>query len=404
MTGNGRLRVISIGLDLTIALSDPSAGSRGDARRRQEEYAELTSSYTAIVKTPCSPAYRAHRWGEGHAVLPTLSPGAWRFPWDAYRLAARVYRERGADLVVTQDPFATGLAGYWLKKRTGVPLCIQLHNDMVGCEWWIRESTTNRLMEPLGAWLVRQADTVQVVSNTIRDRLTARGMDPKRAWNIMTGAGIDSRQFQSADGSELRTKLLGDRYKQIVLFMGRLVKQKDLPTLLKAASLVAPQHRDTLFLLVGDGEERGALEGLRRELGLEGNLEIARGVGPEEAPSYFAACDLFVMSSVYEGKARALVEAACAAKPIVTTAVSGADEVVVDGETGYIVPLRDPETLADRIKALLDDPERATEMGLQGRQLASERYDRKNSLALMVQMWEATAASLTPSPRGRGSG
>ncbi|MHB0870941.1 MAG: glycosyltransferase family 4 protein, partial [Chloroflexota bacterium] len=353
MTTTTGLKVISIGLDLTVALVDPSAGSRGDARRRQEEYAELASRYTAIVKTPRSDRYQSYLWGNGHAVLPTLSPSAWRFPRDAYELAARVVREQGADLVVTQDPFSTGLAGYWLKKRLGVPLCIQVHNDMIGCRWWMRESPMNRAMEPLGAWLVRRADTVQVVSRTIQNRLAARGMDPSRAWNIMTGAGIDAHQFQTADGSDLRARLLGDRYSRLALFMGRLVKQKDLPTLLQAASLVTRQRPDTLFLLVGDGEERHRLEALVQGLGLEENVLIPKGVGPGEAPRYFAACDLFLMSSLYEGKARALVEAAYAAKPIVTTDVSGADEVVVEGETGHLVPVRDPAALADRILRLL---------------------------------------------------
>lgn len=387
------LRVISIGLDPTIALVDPSAGSRGDSRRRQEEYADLAAVYTAIVKTPHSSRYRPHRWGNGHAVLPTLSPAAWRFPWDAYRLAARSYQEQGADLVVTQDPFSTGLAGYWLKRRFDVPLCIQVHNDMIGCEWWLRESRANRLMEPLGAWLVRRADTVQVVSQTIQGRLAAQGMDPARAWNIMTGAGIDARQFQTAEGAEVRARLLGEPYRHLALFMGRLVKQKDLPTLLHAASLVVRQRPDTLFLLVGDGEEKSRLEDLQRELRLESNVALLKGVGPEEAPRYFAACDLFVMSSLYEGKARALVEAACAGKPIVTTAVSGADEVVEEGRTGFLVPVRDPVALADRLLRLLANPGQARQMGLLGQQLASERYDRRNNLERMVRMWEATARS-----------
>jgi len=386
-----KLKVISIGLDPTIALVDPSEGSRGDSRRRQQEYSELTAAFTAIVKTPRDSRYRVQGWGNGHAVLPTLSASPARFPWDAYRLAARVIEENGADLVMTQDPFSTALAGYWLKRRFGVPLCIQVHNDMIGCQWWLRESRANRLMEPLGIRLIRRADTVQVVSRTIQGRLVARGMDPSRAWNIMTGAGIDTMLFREADGAALRARLLGGDHRALVLFMGRLVKQKDLPTLLQAASLVSRQRPETLFLLVGDGEERGRLEALRVGLGLESNLSLLGGVGPDESPRYFAACDIFVMSSLYEGKARALVEAACAGKPIVTTDVSGADEVVAEGETGYLVPVRDPAALADRILRLLADPGKAAAMGRLGQQINIERYDRGNNLQQMVRMWEATA-------------
>ena len=391
MTEPSRLKVISIGLDPTIALEDPSRGSRGDAMRRQEEYSELAASFTAIVKTPSLSQYRPRHWGRSHSVLPTLSRKTWLFPLDAYRLAANCYRSRGADLVVTQDPFATGLAGYWLKKRHGVPLCIQVHNDMIGCRWWLQESLPNRLMEPLGIWLTRHADTVQVVSHTIRDRLADRGVAVERMWNIMTGAGIDCEQFRTADGTAVRAQLLGD-HARLVLFMGRLVKQKDLPTLLEAAALVTREAPDTLFALVGDGEELPILERLRHRLRLEADVALVSGVGPEEAPSYVAACDLFVMSSLYEGKARAIVEAACAAKPIVATAVSGADEVVVDGETGFLVPVRNPRALAERILLLLRDPARAQAMGRRGQDLACRRYDRKANLQQMVKMWEATAA------------
>lgn len=391
MTSSSGLRVISIGLDPTIALEDPSQGNRGDSLRRQQEYAALAGRYTAIVKTPSSPRYAARAWGGGHTILPSLSRAAWTFPGDAYRLAAGVARSSGADLVVTQDPFATGLAGYWLKKRMGIPLCVQVHNDMIGCRWWMRESPVNRVMEPLGAWLIRQADTVQVVSNTIRKRLADRGMQPRRAWNIMTGAGIDAGQFGAAGGMAVRGRFLGERNRKLVLFMGRLVKQKDLPTLIQAAALVSREMHEVLFLVVGEGEEKDRLRQAAVSLGLESTVLFPGGAGPEEAPSFFAACDLFVMSSLYEGKARALVEAACAARPIVATAVSGADEVVEDGKSGFLVPLRDPGALARRMLRLLRDPALATEMGRLGHEIASVRYDRGHNLEQMVRMWEATA-------------
>jgi glycosyltransferase involved in cell wall biosynthesis len=294
-------------------------------------------------------------------------------------------------LVVTQDPFFTGLVGYALKRRFGVPLCIQLHSDNIGSEWWLRESPKHRPLEILGKWLVRRADTLQVVSGTIGRRLVERGVAPGRIWNVMAAGGIDVDLFRGADGAEVRTRLLGERYRRLVLFVGRLVKVKDLPTLLEAAASVVRDQPDTLFLLVGDGEERESVEALVREHRLGDNVALPGGIGPDEAPAYFAACDVFVMCSLYEGKARTLIEAACAGKPIVTTAVSGADEVVVDGETGYIVPVKDAEALADRILRLLRDGEATRTMGLRGQQLAVESYDRRRNLDKIAQLWEATA-------------
>jgi len=390
----GDLRVISIGLDPTIALADPSRGSRGDSRRRQEEYASLVASYTAIVKTPDSPLYHEHRWGR-HAILPTLSSRRWLFPLNAYRLAARVRRTQGADLVVTQDPFFTGAVGYAIKRRYGVPLCIQIHSDNIGSEWWLRESVRNRLMEPMGKWLIRRADTIQVVSNTIAGRLTMQGVAPGRIWNIMAAGGIDVAMYRDADGSRIRAQLLGERHSHLVLFVGRLVKVKDLPALLEAASLVVSELPDTLFVLIGDGEEHATVEALLQRHQLQDNVAMMGGIAAEETPGYFAACDLFVMSSLYEGKARTLVEAACAGKPIVTTAVSGADEVVVDSETGFIVPVRDHVALADRMLRLLRDAELARAMGRRGQELAAVAYDRQRHLNKIAQMWEATVKCRT---------
>ena len=388
------LRVISIGLDPTIALSDPSKGSRGDSRRRQEEYASLVASYTAIVKTPSSSLYREHRWGR-HAILPTLSRRRWLFPLDAYRLAAKQCRTNGADLVVTQDPFFAGAVGYAIKRRYGVPLCVQIHSDNIGSEWWLRESVRNRLIEPMGKWLVRRADTVQVVSNTIAGRLTNCGVAPERIWNIMAAGGIDVASYRDADGSRIRAHLLGERHRHLVLFVGRLVKVKDLPSLLEAASMVAKELPDTLFALIGDGGERSTVEALLRRHRLQDNVALLGGISADQTPGYFAACDLFVMSSLYEGKARTLVEAACAGKPIVSTAVSGADEVVVDGETGFIVPVRDPAAMADRMLRLLRDYDLAGAMGRRGQELAAGAYDRQRHLNKIAQMWEATAKCRT---------
>jgi glycosyltransferase involved in cell wall biosynthesis len=398
MTAAGDLRVISIGIDPTIALADPSKGSRGDSRRRQEEYASLVASYTAIVKTPNSTLYHEHRWGR-HAILPTQSSRRWLFPLDAYRLAAGICRTQGADMVITQDPFFTGAAGYALKRRFGVPLCIQIHSDNIGSEWWLRESPRNRLMESAGKWLVRRADSIQVVSNTIAGRLVKNGVAPERIWNIMPAGGIDAALYRDADGSKIRARLLGERHNRLVLFVGRLVAVKDLPTLLDAASIVVKELPDTLFVLIGDGEERAKGEELLHQKQLQGNVALMGGTSADEMPGYFAACDVFTMSSLYEGKARTLVEAACAGKPIVTTDVSGADEVVAHGETGFIVPVRDSKALAGRVIQLLRNPELAQEMGRRGQEIAAEAYDRQQHLNKIAEMWEATARCRTTAAR-----
>jgi glycosyltransferase involved in cell wall biosynthesis len=109
-------------------------------------------------------------------------------------------------------------------------------------------------------------------------------------------------------------------------------------------------------------------------------------------PAYYAACDVFALSSVYEGNARVLAEAAASARPVVSTAVSGAGDTIVEGETGFIVPIGDHKALADRLRTLLSHPERAAQMGELARQHILALYNSEKLLAGFRELWETTAA------------
>jgi glycosyltransferase involved in cell wall biosynthesis len=126
-------------------------------------------------------------------------------------------------------------------------------------------------------------------------------------------------------------------------------------------------------------------------LGVTNSVAFVGAVPYAQMPAYFAACDLFVLPSVYEGNARVLAEAAASAKPVVATDVSGTQDTVVEGETGYIVPVGQPKALAEGIIHLLDDPARLAEMGRRAREHILALYDEQRLLAGFAELWEATA-------------
>jgi phosphatidylinositol alpha-1,6-mannosyltransferase len=111
----------------------------------------------------------------------------------------------------------------------------------------------------------------------------------------------------------------------------------------------------------------------------------------QTVPAYYAACDVFALPSRYEGNARVLAEAAAAAKPVVTTDVSGARDTVLEGQTGYIVPVGRPNVLAGRLLEVLADPERADQMGLRARDHILRLYADDRLLAEFRDLWNATA-------------
>lgn len=157
-----------------------------------------------------------------------------------------------------------------------------------------------------------------------------------------------------------------------IVHVARLNPVKDQRTLLHAVRLVANAHPEVRLHLVGDGEEREALEQLTDALGLRDQV-IFHGFTDNVRP-FLADADLFVLSSVSEGIALTLLEAMAASLPVVATDVGGNREVVVPGETGLLVPPGDPAALAEAMAALLADPARAAAMGQAGRTRAEQDF------------------------------
>ncbi len=162
--------------------------------------------------------------------------------------------------------------------------------------------------------------------------------------------------------------------------VARLAPQKDHATLLEAARLLG----DVRFVIVGDGELREELE--RRADGLPVELTGAR----DDVPELLASFDVFAFPSLFEGLCLAVIEAQAAGVPVVATPVGGIRETVVDGETGLLVPTRDPAALAAAIRRLLDEPDLARRLAAEARRRVRERYSEQRMVELTLGLYEAT--------------
>jgi phosphatidylinositol alpha-1,6-mannosyltransferase len=254
----------------------------------------------------------------------------------------------------------------------------------------LAERRINPLLNLIGKRIVRLADSVRVVSTTEGTKLVRLGVPSERIWNL--GWIGDFDRFDAVDGQHLRSALLGDQYRYLVLFVGRLVKQKDLPTLLRGAAAVRKVRRDVRFLLAGSGSEASLVDRLIEELDLGDSVKRLGPVPYVDLPDYYAACDVVALPSHYEGNARVLAEAAAASKPVVTTDVSGARDTVQEGRTGFIIPVSRPDLLAERLLSLIEQPTLAHSMGQQARSRVRELYSDDRLLAGFKNLWTATAS------------
>lgn len=147
--------------------------------------------------------------------------------------------------------------------------------------------------------------------------------------------------------------------------------------------------RQVQFLLVGDGPSRGKLQDLAKKLEIEQHV-IFTGFR-SDIPAILGLLDVFVMPSLREGLGLSIIEAMLAGKPIVASNVYGIPEVVLDQETGILIPLGEPKVLADAICTLLDSHEKRREMGERGRQHAIRHF----SIDRMVRAYEEFYDSYT---------
>lgn len=367
----------------------------GDVRERHADYAGRIGHLHMLVYAPREIGMEPVRVTDHLTVYPSGSRSRYLFPLDAYRIGRRICRSERVDLVATQDPFTTGLAGVWLKRRCGIPLQVNNHSTFFGNPYWLNENPLrHRAFLPLGRWVVRRADTLRTVNADQRDRYVEMGIDPARIEVINTPIHLDrfARPLDMAQGNVLREKLAIPPGGKIVLWVGRPIAIKRLPDLLEAVALVRRRQADVYLVLVGDMSDAPDIERQIERLDLADRVRCPGPVAHADLLAYYALCDAFVLCSVYEGMPKVVVEAATSGAPRVATRIPGVEDAVLDGETGLLCERENPADLAGKLTALLADPVRAAEMGQRGRANALERFDRERTIASIVGLWQRGAA------------
>lgn len=237
----------------------------------------------------------------------------------------------------------------------------------------------------------RFVDHYIAVSNAAASHLRERkGISPAKITVIHNGR--DLTRFCPATESErerARAELgIGDE--QAILVMGRLHEQKGHTFFLKALGIVMAHRPNVVSLLAGDGPLR---EELKAQANAAGIAEQVRFLGfRSDAQALFAACDLVVLPSLYEGLPLVAVEALAARRPIVATAVDGTPEVVIDGETGLLVRPADAPALARAIERLLGDKSLGLRLAANGRAWVEQEFTLGGQMEKTVALYRDLAA------------
>src|SRR5207253_2242466 len=201
--------------------------------------------------------------------------------------------------------------------------------------------------------------------------LLARGV---RRPIAVVPTGVDLDRFRPADPRAARAGLRLPAGASLVLYVGRLDREKSVGRILVAFERVASTVSAAHLVLVGHGTEAERLKHLAGTLAARDRVHFLGVRDHAQLPQYYAAADVVLFASDTETQGLVLAEAAASGLPAVAVSAPGCDEVVRDGETGVLTK-GDPMALGDAVIGLLLDPERRAALGARARQVAERRFD-----------------------------
>jgi len=301
-------------------------------------------------------------------AVPAYEVADWRLGVPSALEVLEVIQRTGANIIHAATPGPMGVAGLLAARALDIPFVASYHTELAD---YALKLTGDRLAGDLAGravgWFYSQAERVYVPTRSTGRGLMEQGVDPARLF--IFGRGVDTETF----GPERRTwtirSRMGGKSATVILYVGRLSREKGLDVLADAFRLAAQSRPDLELVLVGEGPYRGELAEL---LGGTRHRFLGPLTGSALSAAY-ASADVFCLPSRTETFGQVVLEAAASALPVIVTDRGGAHESVVDGQTGLVVPADDPRALAAAISALARDPQLRRRLGAQAREHAGRR-------------------------------
>jgi glycosyltransferase involved in cell wall biosynthesis len=280
-----------------------------------------------------------------------------------------------------------GVLGRMAARLAGTPIVVHSLHSLVFHEyqpwivnraWW----ATKKICAPM-------TDHFISVSRIIAEKAIAAGIDrPEKFTTIYSGMELDWFLNAQVDPRAVRREFGIPKDAPVVGKVARLFPLKGHDQLLDAAPAIVQRHPNVRFFLIGDGILQEHLRERARGMGILENFVFAGLIPRERIPEMLSAMDVLVHTSLREGLARVLPQALAMGKPCVSFDIDGAPEVVLPGETGYLVKPGDDDGLADAVSRLLADPELRARMGAAGRRVVDPAFRAETMVSEIAGVYD----------------
>ncbi len=334
-------------------------------------------------------------------IIPALVSGL-RLPVSMFSLVRFVRRE-GIDIIQCSSTPRTATLGMVLARMTGARLLLHYH------------VIPGRYSGPRGfleGFIARRADRAIAVSKFLAAKVARMGGIPASKVDVVVN-GTDCRRFNPGiDGSAIRKEYGIVPDEVLVLQLARIIQQKRQEDVVRAFAIARRQAPKLRGLLVGweDPRYSGPFSSYKAELG---HICAQEGLGDSliiadarpEAPELVAAADMVVMPSIEDAWNLAVTEAMSEGKPVIGSQSGGIPEQIVDGVTGFLVPEKSPEALAEKMVKLANDANLRATMGGAARHRAETSFDETHLAAEFAPIYELLVKGREVAmKRGRGFG
>ncbi len=319
---------------------------------------------------------KVHRIECTEVRVPALYPPPVIIAPKAYEELKKLDAKHRFDVIHLQDRwFPDFNMSALYAKAVGKPLVITLHNARplgIAPQYTVVGGLYDLA---IGRQVLALADKIISVSKWAIEDICKYGL--KREKFVHIPNGIDSRELKpSSNGGAKKFRAKYDvGGKPMVLYVGRIIKQKGLEYLLHSWKQVEKSRPQAKLVIVGRGNELHELQKLSRKLGVEKSVLFTGYVSEHELYEALHACDVFVLPSLWEVLPMAILEAMAAGKSVVCTDAGGNEELVRNGVNGFVVPKKNSAALAHALELLLADEKLRRRMGAAGRKRACKEFD-----------------------------
>jgi glycosyltransferase involved in cell wall biosynthesis len=356
-------------MNVLFISNDPKlcdAGSEVRARMREyaDEVAKTGGKLYILIRAP-----QTSEQEDGPLHIYEVRTPKLLSPWKLGKRGREIIQSQGIDVVSAQDPFEHGLAAFKAVAGTNARLHLQVHTDYLS-PWFtrggiyrspqVRMPFLNRIRIRIADRVVPNAQGIRVVSERVRASMLARYGN-----RIPEPSVIPVRV-----STDIPPKVpLPPRSFTFTLFnASRLEPEKRVPDLLAVVKRLKDSYPALGLVLAGDGSERKRLEKLARRWGIADKVLFLGWRG--DARGLMQSANAFIQASAYEGYGIALLEAALAGVPIITSDVGIVGEVFAGYENVFAAPVGDPTNLAALTAQLIEDPLARASLSFEGKRAA----------------------------------